>query len=163
MVVCVAALVHGNPRPLEEDFGALTETTTAAAKTGVRGWLKNIHNKIRGDHGPGCNHTHGGVLNWMKHKLGFATKTTTPTTPTTMTTTITTVVIATEASNDYGGDNDRDDGTNDSSETSSGGYELDPPSVEIVETESRGDESTKELSPQSGDSRDPQIDPRIRP
>lgn len=169
VVVCVAAMVHGNPHPLEEDFGALAEGTTVAAKTGVRDWLKKIHNKIRDHHSQGYNHTNGGVLNWVKKKLGFAAKTTTPMTPTTITTT-TTIVTAAVATTDYSGDNNRDDSINGtlSSETTSSGDgddEEDLPSSSSAENggyESR-DKLAEELSPQSGDSKDPLIDPRIGP
>lgn len=83
----VVSTVCGHPAAQPED--KLEETTTL--KSGVLGWIKNVHEKIRGP-SRGCNHTHedghrGGPWNWVKNKLGFR-KTTTVAPPATTVTAV---------------------------------------------------------------------------
>lgn len=89
VAVSVASTVCGHPAAQPED--KLEETTTV--KSGVLGWIKNVHEKIRGPPRGGCNHTHedghrGGPWNWVKNKLGFRKTATTAVPPTTTATAV---------------------------------------------------------------------------
>jgi len=67
-----------------EDAGSGIEDTATTVKQGIRGWLKTVHSKFV-KHEENCTHG-GGVVRWVKNKLGLTKKTTTET-PTTITTT----------------------------------------------------------------------------
>lgn len=79
-VLVVPAIGH----PTEEVASGIEETASTV-KNGIRGWLKNVHAKIA-KHEENC--THGGVISWVKSKLGLAKKSTTETPTTTTTTTV---------------------------------------------------------------------------
>lgn len=89
-VLVVPAIGHPT-----EDAGSGIEDTATTVKPGIRGWLKTIHSKIA-KHEENCTHG-GGVVRWVKNKLGLTKKTATET-PTTTTTTTTT-----SAETDYSG------------------------------------------------------------
>ncbi|XP_060872370.1 uncharacterized protein LOC132946397 [Metopolophium dirhodum] len=80
-----------------EEVASGIEETASTVKHGIRGWLKNVHAKIA-KHEENC--THGGVIRWVKSKLGLTKKSTTET-PTTTTTTTTTTPEETDYSSGY--------------------------------------------------------------
>jgi hypothetical protein len=75
-VLVVPAIGH----PTEEVASEIEETA-ATVKHGIRGWLKNVHAKIV-KHEENCTHG-GGVIRWVKNKLGLTKKSTTETPTTT--------------------------------------------------------------------------------
>jgi len=89
-VLVVPAIGHPT-----EDAGSAVEDTATTVKPGIRGWLKTVHSKIV-KHEENCTHS-GGVVRWVKNKLGLTKKTTTETPATNPTTTTTT------AETDYSG------------------------------------------------------------
>ncbi|XP_015380300.1 PREDICTED: uncharacterized protein LOC107174016 [Diuraphis noxia] len=108
-VLVVPAIGH----PTEDATSGIEDTATAV-KQGIRGWLKTVHSKIA-KHEENCTHG-GGVVHWVKNKLGLTKKTTTeiPTTTTITTETdytgyipVTSVVNQGEPEETYnGGDDD---------------------------------------------------------
>ncbi|XP_025199316.1 uncharacterized protein LOC112597469 [Melanaphis sacchari] len=60
---------------------AAEETTGSTVKPGIHGWLKKVQAKIVKSH-DNCTHG-GGVIHWVKNKLGLVKPTTTTETPTT--------------------------------------------------------------------------------
>lgn len=79
-VFVVPAIGH----PTEDVASGIDETTTTV-KQGIRGWLKTVQSKIV-KHEENCTHG-GGVIRWVKNKLGLTKKTSTETPTTTTTTT----------------------------------------------------------------------------
>lgn len=74
-----AASACGSPtataeEPIVVDQNAVTTTTVATVRGGVRGWLKDVKNRIdkMHEHHKDCGHV--GVIGWVKNKLGFAKK-----------------------------------------------------------------------------------------
>lgn len=92
-VLVVPAIGH----PTEEVASGIEEAASTV-KHGIRGWLKNVQAKIV-KHEEDC--THGGVIRWVKSKLGLTKKSTTETPTTTTTTTITTNPEETDYSSGY--------------------------------------------------------------
>lgn len=162
LAVSVAVLVVpaiGHPT---EDVGSEIEETATTVKHGIRGWLKNVQAKIV-KHEENCTHG-GGVIRWVKNKLGLSKKTTTET-PTTTTTTaaetdysgylpVTSVVNQGEPEEPYnGGDDDvtiLDDSVATVPENDSGN--------ESVDVDSTYSSATDNVV----DTADPDIDVRIR-
>jgi len=81
-VLVVPAIGH----PFKEDVASEIEETATTVKHGIHGWLKNVQAKIA-KHEENC--THGGVIRWVKNKLGLTKKATPETSSTTTTTTTT--------------------------------------------------------------------------
>lgn len=88
-MLVVPAIGH----PTEEIASGIEETATTV-KHGIHGWLKNVQAKIA-KHEANC--THGGVIRWVKNKLGLTKKAT----PEASTTTTTTTPEETDYSGSY--------------------------------------------------------------
>ncbi|KAE9529595.1 hypothetical protein AGLY_011691 [Aphis glycines] len=81
-LLAVSAIGHPTTEPATVEGDRVEETGTTV-KHGIQSWLKKVQLKIVKSH-DNCTHG-GGVIHWVKNKLGLAKTTTTTETPTTTT------------------------------------------------------------------------------
>jgi len=79
-LLAVSAIGHPTTEAAAENGDKIEETGTTT-KHGIHSWLKKVQAKIVKSH-DNCTHG-GGVIHWVKNKLGFTKTTTTTETPTT--------------------------------------------------------------------------------
>ncbi|XP_050428761.1 uncharacterized protein LOC126838409 [Adelges cooleyi] len=72
-VAFLACSAQGHPAP--QDGAQVDDVTTLSPPPkGIKGWIANLKTKIH-EHGKNCGHS-GGVVGWVKNKLGFKATTT---------------------------------------------------------------------------------------
>ncbi|XP_026804880.1 uncharacterized protein LOC113548279 [Rhopalosiphum maidis] len=159
-VTLLAVSVIGHPTTeASAENGDKIEETGTTVKSGIHSWLKKVQAKIVKSH-DNCTHG-GGVIHWVKNKLGFAKTTTTTETPTTTAETdysgyhpVTSVVGGApqgETEEGYGGD----DITilDDAASVNPG---------DVSDNESASVDTTSSITENSSYSEDPSIDVRMQ-